>query len=70
MFSQFDVSFLRCLLKYIPNQFFYHIWKNYKIGLQEKLGEGGVGGGGFWTPPSSIPPSGLPHNSTFQWHEN
>ena len=36
-FVQFEI-----FTYYTSYQFFYHIWKNYKIGLEEKGGEGGV----------------------------
>ena len=43
MFAQFDVSFSDLyLLHTLP--VFYHVWKNYKIGFEEKCG----GGGGVW----------------------
>ena len=42
MFAQFDVSFSDLyLLHTLP--VFYHVWKNYKIGFEEKCGGGGGG---------------------------
>ena len=39
MFLQFDVSFWDLYLLHLaPLPFFYHIWKNYKIDLDEKCG--------------------------------
>ena len=39
-FAQFDASFWDLCTYYTPLPVFYHIWKNYKIGLQEKWGRG------------------------------
>ena len=49
MFVQFVVSFSDLCLLVItpPSQFFFIIWKNYKIGLEEKWGWG--------DPPPSFP---------------